>query len=223
MKSLKDIGFKNYCVTSCGKVYSLHSNKYLKPKIDRYGYQAVCLRSDGKNHHRTVHRLVATVYVEGYQEDLEVNHKDGNKLNNNSSNLEWVTSRNNTRHAIESGLMSGTVLTDEDVHRICSFIQDGYRNCDIKQIRGINSIDTIERIKSGKYYTDISSEYDFKANSLGRRQTISTPKIIKSCEMLEQGFKVVDIANEVGCSVGTVYRIKNRTRFTKISNNYSWK
>lgn len=44
------------------------------------------------------------MFVDGYKEGLVVNHKDGNKLNNNASNLEWVTSSYNNKHAFDIGL-----------------------------------------------------------------------------------------------------------------------
>lgn len=219
---MKDIGLPNYAVTRCGKVYSLNSNKYLKPKVDRYGYEAVCMRANNENVHNTVHRLVALTYLPTELEDATVNHIDGNKLNNSLINLEWISSRDNARHAMNTGLTIGTALTDEEVHSICKYIQDGFRNCDIKQILGVETITTIEKIRSGKHFTDISREYDFSKNSLGRRQTISTPKIIKVCELLQDKQSVSFIAKKVSCSSGTVYRVKNRTRFTSISNNYDW-
>lgn len=52
---------------------------------------------------RPVHRLVAAAFL-GRNDDLMVNHKDGNKLNNRSDNLEYVTNQQNTIHAYNSGL-----------------------------------------------------------------------------------------------------------------------
>lgn len=222
MKNMNSIGLPNYAVTRCGRVYSLKSNKFLKPKIDRYGYEVVCLREDNKNLHRTVHRLVALIYIPSVNKGMTVNHIDGNKVNNNVLNLEWVSSRDNLRHATETGLSVGTILSDEVVHQVCKLIQDGFRNCDVMQIAGVETLSTVEKIKSGMYYQDISREYDFEQNKLGRRQTISTPKIIDVCERLQAGESVSSIAKNVKTSTGTIYRVKNRTRFTCISNNYFW-
>lgn len=46
------------------------------------------------------------MFVKGYEKGLTVNHKDGNKINNNSSNLEWVTQKENMQHAADNNLLN---------------------------------------------------------------------------------------------------------------------
>lgn len=77
----------------------------LSQYIDRYGYMCVSLQKDGQRKTRTVHRIVLESF--NYNPDgLQVNHKDGNKFNNNLSNLEWVTPKENIEHAEKMGLRS---------------------------------------------------------------------------------------------------------------------
>lgn len=64
----------------------------------------VCLWKDGKEHTHLVSRLVALAWCDGYEKGLTVNHIDGNPLNNNASNLEWVTFAENIHHAFRTGL-----------------------------------------------------------------------------------------------------------------------
>jgi len=64
--------------------------------------------------HKFVHRLVAEAFLETYSEDLVVNHKDGNKLNNNLYNIEMCTVRYNTLHAFDNNLCLS--LEGENTH-----------------------------------------------------------------------------------------------------------
>ena len=62
----------------------------------------VMLYNEKRRKNFRVHRLVAFAFVDGYMDGLEVNHKDCNPNNNRADNLEWVTSIENKRHAIEN-------------------------------------------------------------------------------------------------------------------------
>lgn len=101
-------GFPDYQVSNTGNVVSYKGKKprILKCKVDKYGYKCVCLRRDNKNHHFTVHRLVAKAFVDNLYNKPTVNHIDGNKLNNNYTNLEWHTVAENTKHAYDNGLFT---------------------------------------------------------------------------------------------------------------------
>lgn len=89
-----------YQVDDLGTVYS-QKGRPLKYSVNPNGYAIVQIIIDGKQVGRSVHTLVARTFIDGYQEGLQVNHKDGNKLNNRADNLEWVTREENTRHSIE--------------------------------------------------------------------------------------------------------------------------
>lgn len=78
--------------------------KILKPSITNWGYQRVVLQLNGIRKHVKVHRLVALYFLENPENKPEVNHKDGNKLNNHVDNLEWVTPKENEQHAYLLGL-----------------------------------------------------------------------------------------------------------------------
>lgn len=109
-----DVIFNNrYSVYTNGEVWSNNNykckNQYskgrlLKSKINNSGYKEVRLYNPNTKSYKviTIHRLVALHFVSGYAENLEVNHKDGNKLNNDYSNLEWVTPSYNKIHNINT-------------------------------------------------------------------------------------------------------------------------
>lgn len=83
-----------------------HSGKLLKPGIKANGYYAVSLSYKGKVTEYFIHRLVAEVFLENPNNYKVVNHLDGNKLNNQVTNLEWTTYKGNHWHARKHGLLN---------------------------------------------------------------------------------------------------------------------
>lgn len=106
---MKEIeGFSGYFITESGDIYS-NRRKWKglckKASYIRNGYETTNLRKyRSKSESFSVHRLVANHFLENPEKKPQVNHIDGNKLNNNISNLEWVTAKENHTHAIENGL-----------------------------------------------------------------------------------------------------------------------
>ena len=113
-------GYENlYEITEEGKVFGMgrtvmsgknnkcfrrYERKEKSQRVDKYGYLRVTLCKKGKVKVISVHRLVAITFVEG-NSDLTVNHIDGNKLNNHFSNLEFISSSENTKHAHRIGIV----------------------------------------------------------------------------------------------------------------------
>lgn len=94
-----------YQVSNYGNVRSLNYrhtgkvNKIAKMR-NRYGYLIVALSKNSVKSRKQIHQLVAKAFIPNPENKPEVNHIDGNKENNVVSNLEWVTSKENTQHAI---------------------------------------------------------------------------------------------------------------------------
>lgn len=99
------IGYETlYEISNLGKVKSLRKGKLLKQGISR-GYCQVSLTSqNGCLKTISVHKLVATQFIENPYLFKFINHKDGDKRNNATSNLEWCTSSYNQKHAYSTGL-----------------------------------------------------------------------------------------------------------------------
>jgi hypothetical protein len=79
----------------------------LKPGLigdENKKYLAVDLVLNGKRKMHKIHRLVSMGFIENPNNKPQVNHKDGNKLNNHFNNLEWVTSKENAQHGWQNGL-----------------------------------------------------------------------------------------------------------------------
>ena len=81
-------------------------NRKLKQAVVKDRSHRVALWKDGKDYHFLVHRLVAYAFLgKPENEKMTVNHKDGNRENNNVENLEWVSLGDNIRHAFRNGLI----------------------------------------------------------------------------------------------------------------------
>jgi hypothetical protein len=97
---LKDVeGYEMlYAVSDCGKVFSYKRGRYLKPGTDKEGYLLVALFKNNERKTSKVHRLVAETFLEADNQRNQVDHIDGNKTNNNISNLRWVTHSENNQN-----------------------------------------------------------------------------------------------------------------------------
>lgn len=100
-----------YAVTEDGRVWSYPKvggtlqGKWLTQFDHRRGYKIVYLTKDYSSKMKFVHTLVALAYLDNPDCRKEVNHIDGNKHNNHTSNLEWSTRELNMRHAYKMGLL----------------------------------------------------------------------------------------------------------------------
>lgn len=219
MKNMSFVNQPNYCVSLEGNVYSLKSNRFLKPFSDTSGYQYIECYEFGLKTKFAIHRLVALAFIENPLGKKEVNHIDGDKRNNNVNNLEWVTPSENCVHAERTGLRNNATLSDEQVHNICAKLCDGIRNSDIADMFGVSKA-IVSDIKNKKTYKYISDEYDF--STVKRSDRISVETVIKICEMLQSGFGYTQIKNETGIQSHIIGRIKRRLHFTEISKSYKW-
>lgn len=106
VKSLGRIGARGYIVKD--KILTQHDNSN--------GYLRVFINLDGKSKGYFVHRLVAEAFIPNIDNLPVVNHKDGDKHNNNVDNLEWTTASRNNKHAFDTGLKRPTVVPKGEQH-----------------------------------------------------------------------------------------------------------
>ena len=150
-----------YYVTCFGEVWSTEFMIKLKGGVNRDGYRQVDLGSvcDVK-----VHRLVAHHFVPKpkdlvdqwlKEDDLVVNHIDGDKLNNRWDNLEWTTQKGNIEHASINGLMH-TTIDDQLLERIWQYLQAGYSDINISKLTDVpaTTVRAIRHGRSPRYRTD---------------------------------------------------------------------
>lgn len=160
----------DYLIYSDGKVFSIKRNKFQKLRKHTNGYLRATIH--GKDMY--VHRLVAICFLKNENNYKEINHIDGDKTNNNVTNLEWCNRSQNNKHAFDTGLRDREFLrtmancekaveahkkrrtyNEVEVRKIRECIKRGMTDRQIVKIVG-GSYGAIYQIRTGKTYTDIA-------------------------------------------------------------------
>lgn len=100
--TIKD--FPDYEASNLGRIRNAKTGRIMRTNVNSSGYETVCLRKNKTQYTKRVHRLIADTFFDGNHDCLDINHIDGDKLNNHISNLEVCTRSENIRHAFEHGL-----------------------------------------------------------------------------------------------------------------------
>ena len=152
-------GYDNYFISDNGDVLNNKSGRILKSSISNIGYRQINLNKNNRKKRYYVHRLVAKAFLKDDAERLEVNHIDGNKLNNNVSNLEYVTHSENIKHAIDTGLfkIKGIEHHNAKLSLIgVQFIRDNYKvKYTVKQLAKMFNVSRLTIYKVANYISYI--------------------------------------------------------------------
>lgn len=126
-------------------------------RLNPDGYPRVTLSKHSVKKNHSIHRLVAEHFIPNPKGLSEVNHIDGNKLNNSISNLEWLNGSDNMKHAHRTGLIHyshggehmWSKLSEEEVYQIIDLINNtNFYQWEIGKFYGV-SHSVISRIKTG--------------------------------------------------------------------------
>ena len=97
--------YSKYLVSIHGNIKNKKTGKILKPYHTNRGYLTVGFWVEGKKQRFSIHRLVASAFLENPKNLPEVNHINGCKIDNNLCNLEWTSGSANVSHAFQTGLL----------------------------------------------------------------------------------------------------------------------
>lgn len=134
---------KCYEASSLGRLRSLPRNgtvgytRIIKPKITKPGYLDVVLQKNGGRKYCHLHQVIARTFIPNPKHKQQVNHIDGNKMNNRVENLEWNTPSENLRHkfrilgqkASRHGMKSVRCIETEEVFDSIKAAERKYGNC----------------------------------------------------------------------------------------------
>jgi len=157
--NLENKQFHDYLIYSDGTVESLLTGKKITKRVGPKGYYQINLCINGKCKTFMFHRLMASVFIDNPHNLPCVNHIDGNKLNNTLSNLEWVTYRYNTLHALKIDLIhtargkstNNGRFEDFDIKEIRNLANNGMTQKEIADIYNVSK-SAIQQIISRRTY-----------------------------------------------------------------------
>ena len=169
---MKDIkGFEgSYACTKDGKIWShplewkrRTKGKFLKSWLIGNGYESIMLYDKPEHGSKfLVHRLVALTYIPNPKNLTEVNHINGNRIDNRVENLEWMSSIENHRHAFKLGLYEKNIgsnhylakLNDMKVREIKNLLKKGIKQIEISRKYNVSPM-TISNIFRGKVWNHV--------------------------------------------------------------------
>ena len=194
----------DYEVSDTGFIHSKITDKILAPETTKNGYMRVNLHVNDELGNRiqkkfSLHRLVAKAFVKNPDPEnkTQVNHKDGNKLNNAAYNLEWATPSENIQHAHDTKLIvigrgkeaPYVKNSEEKIRKVCELLETGkYTHKEISKITGVKT-HVIESIKERHCWLDISSEYNIP-EPIGNKYKIYESQIRA---LIREGYSIKEI------------------------------
>lgn len=150
------------------RVINYRTKSLLTPSINSGYYRFSVRRSDKTNSGILLHRLIAERFLPKPEnpDHNQVNHKDGNKLNNHPSNLEWVSLVDNVIHANRTGLRDSCkgsnhpmcVVSEDIVHRACGYMSLHLSNAEVESILNLTK-GFCNDIRRGKIWQEIAKDY----------------------------------------------------------------
>lgn len=138
-----------FMITDFGRLFSINGRwkgvRELKPAIGKKeGYYITNLRMKPKHKYVRIHQLVGLHFVDNPDNKPQLNHEDGNKLNNHYTNLKWCTIAENIEHAVRTGLLDikgekhhHAKLKDYDIQQIFDLRDKGLTHKNIAGIFGV--------------------------------------------------------------------------------------
>ena len=202
--------------------------KFLKKETDRHGYVRVKITFDGRKDNRlvSIHRLVANAFIPNPDHKPDVNHIDGNKSNNDVSNLEWCTKSENIQHAMRTGLKPPVYgehhgmskLTQERAETICKLLESGiYTIKDIMKITG-ETYDCVVKIIKRNTWVRVSQNYNIDNYHHKRQYDVKEYESVFKL-MVTNKLSLYDISDETGVDGKTVFKIYTHSSTSKIINS----
>jgi hypothetical protein len=200
------------CVSNTGLVRHHLKDTLRVLTLNQGGYLCVSTTENSIVHTFRVHRMVAETFIPLIEGKDYVNHKNGIKTDNNVANLEWVTSSENTLHALDSGLkgkgssLEWSVLSEKDVIFIKEELNKGVLAARLAEMFNI-SPGTLSNLRTGRAWKGIGPDViQLDRKDSKRKLTAEDIPVIR--QMIADGDSDTEIGLTYSVARGTIYRIR---------------
>lgn len=176
------------------------------------GYRYIILRdAQGHRKKRTLHCLLAEVFIPNPDNLPQVNHKDGDKLNNQLSNLEWVSSRDNVRHAFTNNLCSHKTGVDyTKIPELIVQLQTNKTWTDLQQELGLSDPSTIRKLIRREFERQGRLPEFKKLSAMVHKRVVTrrshTIELVSSVGDCSEFPSINAVARFLGVNPGTVHK-----------------
>lgn len=210
--------FEDYKVTIDGQFKSYHKDipRLLHPTVDEAGYPKINLHKNGEVYRFSVHRLIASIFVENPLNKPMVDHIDRNRLNYKASNLRWVTAKENSANRDNSNSQCQKAVIQLDLdENIINIFQSAKEAGEILGISvgGIRHCARGEGQTSGGYKWDYLED-DEELPYIPQKGEIFTPTVGL------YGETPINYPNYIISNFGVSINVKTGLRKTMVSNQY---
>lgn len=209
-------------VSNNGEVYNNQTKRFIGSISGKY--YSICYKDNNKRRIIGIHRLVHIIYNEPIPLGYEINHIDGNKLNNHYSNLEAVTTSENIKHAFKLGLQQKkegeqsrfSKVSDQDVIDIRNKYATGNYSHQILSKEYCITKSAITMILNGKTFKHLPiKKYDHKIDRTIKQNMEINNKIIN---LHNKGLNSYKISEQIkGMSRATIWRVIKEYKQSKKS------
>lgn len=227
-----------------GRIFSTNYNKSgmiseIVPQINKDGHYTVVFSVDGKSYCRRVHRLLALAFIpvpEKYisqgltVDDLEVHHKDGNRLHNDLANLEWLTPYEHKMETKALGQYHGMPdeksplckYSNKQIEEVCRLLEENKKTMrEISEITGVS----YPRIQLIRYRPEArrSVKANFNIDNYNCFSFHKDETIHEVCRLLQEGkLTMRQISEYTGVHYQSVKDIRSRRVWKRISKDYKF-
>jgi hypothetical protein len=176
----------------------------------------------------SLHRLVFESWVGIPEKGLQINHIDGNKQNNDLSNLEAITASENVIHAYRLGLSSGNKgednsqaeLKETEVLEMYGLFSHGYSNKEISERYGVHDR-YVSLIRHGKRWNYLYTQQNKKFPDSFTAQAYSLDQILEAIALLSQEQMNKRIAEKTGIEASNISRLRSGKLWTTVVSVYN--